>query len=174
VKTKIYQNFLQTSLGELCFAASDKGLCLLEFDNKKRISHHFNQIKKYQDFELIENKSNPIINLAQQQITDYLAKQNTTFNIPLDILGTDFQKKVWKELQNISYGSTRTYKEQAIATGDLKAIRAVANANGQNRISIIIPCHRVVGSNGSLTGYGGEIWRKKKLLDLESNQQKLF
>ena len=85
-----------------------------------------------------------------------------------------FQKNVWEELQNIAYGKTRTYKQQAIALGNLKAIRAVATANGQNRISIIIPCHRVIGSNGSLTGYGGEIWRKRYLLDLESSQNKLF
>jgi len=81
--------------------------------------------------------------------------------------GTDFQKSVWKILQEIPYGETRSYKQQAIALGNPKAIRAVASANGHNRISIIIPCHRVIGSDGSLTGYGGGLHRKKWLLDFE-------
>ncbi len=82
--------------------------------------------------------------------------------------GTDFQKKVWKALQEIPYGETRSYQQQAILVGDKKAVRAVARANGENRIAIVIPCHRVIGSNGSLTGYAGGLERKKFLLDLES------
>jgi methylated-DNA-[protein]-cysteine S-methyltransferase len=81
--------------------------------------------------------------------------------------GTDFQKKVWQKLTEIEFGNTKTYSEQSIALGDLKAIRAVASANGKNKLSIVIPCHRVVGKDGSLTGYAGDIWRKKWLLEHE-------
>ncbi|MBE7442065.1 MAG: methylated-DNA--[protein]-cysteine S-methyltransferase [Flavobacteriales bacterium] len=115
-----------------------------------------------------------IITTTKNQLTAYFLNQQTTFDVPLDLAGTEFQLKVWNELLKIPFGSTRTYKQQAIAVGNLKAIRAVATANGENRISIIIPCHRVIGSDGSLTGYGGGIWRKQKLLELETTQTKLF
>ena len=84
-------------------------------------------------------------------------------------MGTDFQKSVWEVLRKIPYGTTRSYQEQASILGNPKAVRAVANANGLNKISIIIPCHRVIGTNGTLTGYGGGIWRKQKLLELEKS-----
>ncbi len=96
------------------------------------------------------------------------------FTIPLDLIGTDFQKKVWNELIKIPFGETRSYKDQSIAVGDLLAIRAVANANGKNKIAIIVPCHRVIGSDGSLTGYAGGKKRKQFLLELESQQLNLF
>jgi O-6-methylguanine DNA methyltransferase len=89
------------------------------------------------------------------------------FDIPLEKDGPEFQEKVWDELLKIPYGKTRSYEEQAIAVGNKKAVRAVAKANGDNRIAIIIPCHRIIGKDGSLTGYGGGIWRKQYLLDLE-------
>ena len=146
---------------------------MLEFDNKKRIEHHLQEIIAHTNGEIKESSSN-IIDESIKQLESYFARQLTTFDLPINTIGTPFQRNVWKELQNIPYGKTRTYKEQAIALNNLKAIRAVASANGQNRISIIIPCHRVIGSNGGLTGYGGEIWRKKYLLDLESSQNKLF
>lgn len=146
---------------------------MLEFDNEKRINNHFNQFKKYWDVEIIEEETS-ITTTTKNQLTAYFSNQQTTFDVPLDLVGTEFQLKVWNELQRIPFGSTRSYKEQAIAVGNLKAIRAVATANGENRISIIIPCHRVIGSDGSLTGYGGGIWRKQKLLELETTQTKLF
>jgi len=90
-------------------------------------------------------------------------KKGTTFNLNLNPLGTVFQNNVWKELQKIPYATTTTYKEQSKKMGDMKAIRAVASANGKNSIWIIIPCHRVVGTDGSLTGYAGGLWRKKWL-----------
>lgn len=89
--------------------------------------------------------------------------------LSLDIVGTDFRKKVWNELLNISYGKTVSYKEQAVAMNNIKAIRAVASANGANKISIIIPCHRVIGSNGSLTGYAGGLHKKSWLLNFEKS-----
>ena len=110
------------------------------------------------------------------QLDEYFAGTRTEFNLKLNPQGTEFQQKVWKELLKIPFNKTRTYLEQTKAIGDVKAIRAVASANGKNPIWIVIPCHRVLGSDGSLTGYAGGIWRKKWLLDHENpvKQQSLF
>lgn len=111
-----------------------------------------------------------------KQLEDYFKGKRNYFDLKLNPQGTAFQKKVWEELLNIPFNTTRTYLEQSKALGDVKAIRAVASANGKNPIWIIIPCHRVIGSNGSLTGYAGGIWRKKWLLAHENpvKQQSLF
>ena len=111
-----------------------------------------------------------------KQLEDYFKGKRNNFDLKLNPQGTAFQKKVWEELLNIPFNTTRTYLEQSKALGDVKAIRAVASANGKNPIWIIIPCHRVIGSNGSLTGYAGGIWRKKWLLAHENpvKQQSLF
>ena len=110
------------------------------------------------------------------QLNQYFNGERTSFDLKLNPQGTNFQKKVWQELLNIPYNTTRTYLEQTKALGDVKAIRAVASANGKNPIWIVIPCHRVIGSDGSLTGYAGGIWRKKWLLAHENpvKQQSLF
>lgn len=110
------------------------------------------------------------------QLEEYFSGKRTEFDLKLNPKGTDFQKKVWKELLNIPFGKTRTYLEQTKKIGDPKAIRAVASANGKNPLWIVIPCHRIIGSDGSLTGYAGGVWRKKWLLEHESpvKQQTLF
>lgn len=110
------------------------------------------------------------------QLDEYFAGKRTDFDLQLNPQGTTFQQSVWNELLNIPFGRTRTYLEQTKQLGDVKAIRAVASANGKNPIWIVIPCHRVVGSDGSLTGYAGGVWRKKWLLEHESGakQQTLF
>lgn len=110
------------------------------------------------------------------QLEAYFKGERTEFNLKLNPQGTDFQKRVWNELLTIPYGKTRTYLEQTKKLGDVKAIRAVASANGKNPIWIIIPCHRVIGSDGALTGYAGGLWRKKWLLAHENpvKQQTLF
>ncbi|QXP63327.1 methylated-DNA--[protein]-cysteine S-methyltransferase [Polaribacter sp. HaHaR_3_91] len=110
------------------------------------------------------------------QLDQYFSGKRIDFDLKLNPQGTDFQKKVWNELLNIPFNKTRTYLEQSKSLGDVKAIRAVASANGKNPIWIIIPCHRVIGSDGSLTGYAGGIWRKKWLLAHENpvKQQSLF
>lgn len=111
-----------------------------------------------------------------RQLEEYFKGERTTFTLKLNPQGTDFQERVWAELLHIPFSKTRTYLEQSKALGDVKAIRAVASANGKNPIWIVIPCHRVIGSNGSLTGYAGGIWRKKWLLAHENpvKQQSLF
>ncbi len=110
------------------------------------------------------------------QLDEYFQKKRINFDLKLNPQGTDFQKKVWNELQQISFAKTTTYLNQSKKMGNVKAIRAIASANGKNPIWIIIPCHRVIGSDGSLTGYAGGIWRKKWLLEHESptNQTSLF
>ncbi|MDX1829552.1 MAG: methylated-DNA--[protein]-cysteine S-methyltransferase [Lutibacter sp.] len=127
--------------------------------------------------EEIETTEIPLpLKKCVQQLEEYFNGNRTVFDLKLNPQGTDFQKKVWNELLNIPYGKTRTYLEQTKKLGDIKAIRAVASANGKNPIWIIIPCHRVIGSDGSLTGYAGGIWRKKWLLEHENpvKQQTLF
>jgi methylated-DNA-[protein]-cysteine S-methyltransferase len=110
------------------------------------------------------------------QLEEYFKGKRASFGLTVNPKGTDFQKKVWKSLLRIPYGKTRSYLEQSKALGDIKAIRAVAAANGKNPLWIIVPCHRVIGSDGSLTGYAGGIWRKKWLLAHENpvKQQSLF
>lgn len=122
-----------------------------------------------------EKLANPLQECLTQ-LEEYFNKQRTEFSVKLNPKGTEFQQKVWKELLRIPFGKTRTYLEQTKNLGDVKAIRAVASANGKNPIWILIPCHRVLGSDGSLTGYAGGIWRKKWLLEHENGnlQQRLF
>jgi methylated-DNA-[protein]-cysteine S-methyltransferase len=117
-----------------------------------------------------------ILQDAVSQLNDYLDGKRNHFDLKLNPKGTDFQQKVWKALLGIPYGKTRTYLEQAKILGDVKAIRAVASANGKNPLWIVVPCHRVIGTDGSLTGYAGGLWRKKWLLEHENptTQQSLF
>lgn len=117
-----------------------------------------------------------VLKEATLQLNDYFEGKRTSFDCKLNPQGTDFQKRVWNALLDIPFGKTRTYLEQAKLLGDVKAIRAVASANGKNPLWIIVPCHRVIGSDGSLTGYAGGLWRKKWLLEHESPtpQQSLF
>ena len=113
---------------------------------------------------------------AIKQLQEYFDGKRKEFDLKIAPKGTEFQQRVWQELLNIPYGSTRTYLEQTKKLGDVKAIRAVASANGKNPLWIVVPCHRVIGSDGSLTGYAGGVWRKKWLLEHESStkQQSLF
>jgi len=117
-----------------------------------------------------------ILNDAVSQLNDYFEGKRNDFTFKLNPKGTEFQQKVWKALLEIPYGKTRTYLEQSKILGDVKAIRAVASANGKNPLWIVVPCHRVIGADGSLTGYAGGLWRKKWLLEHENptNQQSLF
>ena len=126
--------------------------------------------------KLLHSKTPVCLQDCVLQLDEYFSGKRIDFALKLNPQGTDFQKRVWEELLNIPYNKTRTYLEQSKALGDVKAIRAVASANGKNPIWIIIPCHRVIGSDGSLTGYAGGIWRKKWLLAHENpvKQQSLF
>lgn len=113
---------------------------------------------------------------AVTQLNDYFAKKRTDFSFKMNPKGTDFQQKVWQELLQIPFGKTMSYMDLSKKLGDVKAIRAVASANGKNPLWIVVPCHRVIGTDGSLTGYAGGLWRKKWLLEFESpvKQETLF
>jgi AraC family transcriptional regulator of adaptative response/methylated-DNA-[protein]-cysteine methyltransferase len=116
--------------------------------------------------------NNKHFDILESQLAEYFEGKRKEFSVPLVTPGSDFQNNVWVQLQTIKYGKTGSYKEQATSINKPEAVRAVANANGMNRISILIPCHRVIGTDGKLTGYGGGIWRKKWLLEFEEKHSK--
>lgn len=127
-----------------------------------------------EDIDLNHSQPSSLSNNAIRQVSEYFEGKRTTFDLPLQMTGTDFQKNVWRELCNIPYGETRTYKQIAIAIGNPKAVRAVGLANNKNPISIIVPCHRVIGSNGKLVGYAGGLDIKRWLLQLEQRSSDLI
>ncbi|WVD71273.1 methylated-DNA--[protein]-cysteine S-methyltransferase [Orbus wheelerorum] len=165
-KNIIYLNRIETPIGTMFAGATDDGLCLLEFTDRRMLETEFKHLIKRYNATLIRGE-NQHIKQTKLQLNEYFAGYRQDFTLKLDTKGTDFQKQVWQALIDIPYGSTRSYQEQASYIGNPKAVRAVANANGMNQISIIIPCHRVIGADGKLTGYGGGLWRKNWLLNLE-------
>lgn len=169
LKTKaiIYITQLETLLGCMFACATEEGICLLEFTDRGKLEPEFRAVAKLLNAVIMPGCNNHL-ELLNTELNEYFQGARKTFTLPLVTPGTAFQQLVWNELLKIPYGNTRTYKQQAIAIKNLPAIRAVANANGINRIPIIIPCHRVVGTNGKLTGYGSGLWRKRWLLDLEA------
>ncbi len=170
---------IDTPVGKMRIGASDEGICLFDFQYRKSIDTIMKRIETLSGQQFAEGE-HPHFKVLEQQIGEYFLGTRKEFDLPLNLVGTPFQKRVWEGLLTIPYGETRSYKQQSIFLGDEKAIRAVAGANGENGIAIIIPCHRVIGANGSLTGYGGGLHRKKWLLDHEwkhsgkSGQGELF
>jgi methylated-DNA-[protein]-cysteine S-methyltransferase len=160
-------SFLQNHrvpVGALKLVASDKGLAaiLWEHDDPKRVRLG----------ELAEDPVHPILVQAEQQLGEYFAGKRTAFSIKLDMVGTEFQKKVWEALLTIPFGETRTYADIAKHVGSPSAFRAVGAANGRNPVSIVAPCHRAIGSDGSLTGFAGGLDTKQFLLTLEGRREK--
>jgi AraC family transcriptional regulator of adaptative response/methylated-DNA-[protein]-cysteine methyltransferase len=162
----IHQKTIQTPLGEMIACAVDEGICLLEFTDRKNIEKQFKSLSKALNAEITE-KEHKHFKQLENELNEYFEGKRSSFEVPLFIKGTEFQEKVWQLLREIPMGEIRTYKQQSEKLGNLKAIRAVGTANGINKIAILIPCHRVIGSNGELVGYAGGIWRKQKLLELE-------
>lgn len=152
---------IETPVGFLEVSTSEKGLISVAFADKTKSG---------------DDPSTEVSREAIQQLTEYMAGQRQTFTVPLDLKGTEFQKKVWQELIKIPYGNTISYLELAKRLGDEKSIRAAASANGKNPIAIIVPCHRVIGLHGDLVGYAGGLHRKKWLLQHEGalDQLELF
>ncbi|MDR1633043.1 MAG: methylated-DNA--[protein]-cysteine S-methyltransferase [Dysgonamonadaceae bacterium] len=158
---------MDSPIGLLNVAATAEGICWLDFADKPTAGKRLESFAKMLNASISQD-NNIYINELEFQLKEYFEGKRKQFTVKLFIEGTPFQKKVWAALQAIPYGSTHSYKEQSAAIGMSKAVRAVANANGANPISIVVPCHRVIGSNGQLTGYGGGLWRKKFLLELET------
>jgi AraC family transcriptional regulator, regulatory protein of adaptative response / methylated-DNA-[protein]-cysteine methyltransferase len=162
----IITSIIKTPIGDMIGGATDEGVCLLEFSDRRMLPTEYKDLKRLLKTTVEEGENNHLIQL-RKELNEYFEGSRKDFSVSLVTPGSEFQKSVWKELMNIPYGTTRSYLEQSVAIGKPDSIRAVANANGMNRISIIIPCHRVIGSDGHLTGYGGGLIRKRWLLDHE-------
>jgi AraC family transcriptional regulator of adaptative response/methylated-DNA-[protein]-cysteine methyltransferase len=162
----IDQRRIETPLGQMIVGGTDEGICLLEFTDRKMLEKELKDLSKKWNAVIVEG-NNPHFKTVEKQLKEYFAGKRKNFDVKIFTPGSTFQQRVWQQLQTIPYGKTKSYKEQAIAVGNVKAVRAVAATNGMNRIAIVIPCHRVIGSNGHLTGYAAGLWRKKYLLDME-------
>ncbi|WP_213804666.1 methylated-DNA--[protein]-cysteine S-methyltransferase [Granulicella sp. dw_53] len=163
---KLVYKTMDSPVGELKIVASDKGLTaiLWENDNPRRVRLG----------ELVEDKKHPVLCETERQLKEYFDGKRRSFSLALDMRGTRFQNDVWEALLAIPFGETRSYGQLAKQLGNPKATRAVGAANGRNPISIIVPCHRVIGSSGKLTGFAGGLDTKARLLDLEAGNGELL
>ena len=154
---------MESPLGNILLEADDKGITIVQFSWAEGVA---------------KETSNVILNQCAKELSQYFNEKRMFFSVPLSLNGTDFQMRVWAELQNVPYGTTSTYLKMAQKLGDEKVIRAAASANGKNPIAIIVPCHRVIGTNGDLVGYAGGLDKKKWLLEhegaLNKDQLELF
>ena len=162
----IHIQYLNTCIGEVIMGSYCGQLCLLDYKHRKMRARIDKRITQGLNAQYIET-SDLVLEQTQQQLNEYLLAQRQEFDLPLLMVGSDFQQSVWRALLKVPYGATASYLELAEQIGNAKAVRAVANANGANAIGIIIPCHRIIGSNGALVGYAGGLEAKKKLLALE-------
>ncbi|EJL6393485.1 methylated-DNA--[protein]-cysteine S-methyltransferase [Vibrio navarrensis] len=155
-----YYTIAPSPLGEMTLQANDEGILGIWFTTQTTRPDDLGQ----------EDANHPVLGLALTQLNEYFLGKRTQFDLPIAAKGTAFQMQVWQALTTIPYGETWSYQELANAVGNPKAVRAVGLANGKNPVSIVVPCHRVIGKNGKLTGYAGGIERKQWLLERESNQ----
>jgi len=161
---RTYYSWFESPVGVLLLAGSEAGLKLVSFSARTRTK----------SVDADWHQDSAVFTDVVDQLKSYFAGERKAFDLPLVLEGTTFQKRVWTALQNIPYGETVSYKVLAERVGSPKAVRAVGAANGANPIPIIIPCHRVIGNDGSLTGFGGGLPLKKRLLELESRQMTLL
>ena len=173
----IQSRILPSPLGKIIACATEQGLCLLEFVGSKSVEREQQDLQRLLQRPLVIG-DNEHLQQTEAELGEYFSGCRTQFSVALHAPATPFQAAVWQALQTIPYGKTVSYQEQANRIGKPSAVRAVANANGANRVSIIIPCHRVIGSDGSLAGYAGDLQRKQWLLAHERgelpNSQDLF
>ncbi len=165
-EASVVVNRLLTPLGPMLVGATEKGLCLLEFTDRRMLETQCKCLVRHYGPSIVPGEHDLFPQL-DDELTRYFQGALKRFEIPLDVRGTDFQCAAWKELLAIPYGTTRSYEEQARRIGRPGAQRAIGKANGDNRIAVIIPCHRVIRADGTLSGYGGGLWRKQYLLDHE-------
>lgn len=165
-RTIIHISRILSPLGPMLAGATNAGICLLEFSDRRMLETQLARLQTRLNAEILPGGS-PYFEPLRAQLAEYFDGRRKKFDLSLLFAGTPFQERVWESLRAIPCGETRSYQQQAEAIGQPSAVRAVARANGDNRIAILIPCHRVIGKNGRLTGYGGGLWRKRYLLELE-------
>lgn len=167
MKQKVNIQYYDSPCGELVLASIGDELCLCDWNEMPCAERNKRRLVRLLGAEFDATTSH-VLEQTKQELDEYFSGKRKTFDIPLHPVGTDFQKQVWQALLEIPYGETRTYKEVALSVNNLKGVRAVAQAIGANGMSILIPCHRVIGTNHSLTGFAGGLEAKRKLLQLES------
>jgi O-6-methylguanine DNA methyltransferase len=163
----VYRDNIGSPLGMMIAGATAKGVCLLEWHDRGGIDRIKTRVEKRYKMPL-ERGDNKHLQQLERELNEYFAADRREFTLALDVHGTAFEDKVWEQLLAIPCGETRSYGQIAKAVGRPGASRAVGRANGANYVAIVIPCHRVIDSNGNLHGYGGGLWRKKRLLELEA------
>lgn len=157
---------IPTPLGPMLAGATSEGICFLEFTDRIRLEKELSDLRKLLNAVMLPGR-NRYSDQLENELSEYFEGERKTFSVPLHMPGSDFSQSAWKALLEIPYGETCSYKEQAERMDNPGAIRAIASANGRNRLAIIVPCHRVIGSDGSMTGYAAGIERKKWLLNFE-------
>ncbi len=159
-------SWVDTPIGPMIAGATDAGLCLLEFTDRRMLEHQFDVLQRRFKTGIVPGAHKYLAQL-ERELSEYFAGTRTAFDVPVHAPGSPFEERVWRALCEIPFGDTRSYEDVARAVGSPKGVRAVGRANGLNRIAIVIPCHRVVNKSGELGGYGGGLWRKRRLLHLE-------
>ena len=162
-------SWLESPVGPLVAGATDRGVCLLEFSDRRMLETQVERIRR--KLGPVLPGTHPLLEQLREELAQYFARERKDFTVPLVYPGTTFEVKVWDALRRIPFGETRSYEQLAWAVGTPRGQRAVGHANGQNPIAIVIPCHRVVNKDGKLGGYGGGLWRKQIMLDLERGEQ---
>jgi AraC family transcriptional regulator, regulatory protein of adaptative response / methylated-DNA-[protein]-cysteine methyltransferase len=157
---------IATPLGPMFAGATSEGVCLLEFTNRIRLEKEMKDLKHVLQADT-QSGRNAHLDQLEKELSEYFDGKRKIFSVLLHTPGTEFEKAVWMKLQEIPYGRTWSYKEQSVAMNNPKAIRAIAATNGRNRLAIVIPCHRVIGSDGTMTGYAAGVEKKKWLLNFE-------
>jgi AraC family transcriptional regulator of adaptative response/methylated-DNA-[protein]-cysteine methyltransferase len=172
-KERVVVTWIESPVGPLIAGATDDGVCLLEFSDRRMLETQLATLRRRVGDAVVPG-THKHLDALRKQLAEYFEGKRQDFDVPLVYPGSDFQVQVWNALRRIPYGETRSYEGIATAVGSPRAVRAVGTANGLNRIAIVIPCHRVVNKSGALGGYGGGLWRKQLLLDLERGQGSLY
>ena len=157
---------IETPLGPMLAAAGNDGVCQLEFADRRGLERSYAEMRKRFKLPVMPG-DNAVLRQLHSELDEYFGGKRKTFSVPMAVRGTPFQERVWRELQKIPFAHTASYEEIARKLGAAKSVRAVARANGSNRLYLLVPCHRVIAKDGSLSGYGGGVWRKRLLLEFE-------
>lgn len=166
---------LPSPMGDMIAGATENGVCFLEWQDRGGVDRIFARVtKRYKSTPIMDTTNNMHLGNLRVELAQYFEGKLRNFRVQIDVKGTPFETKVWEQLLNIPSGQTRSYAQIAQAIGKPQAVRAVGRANGANYLAIVIPCHRVITSEGTLGGYGGKVWRKKRLLNLESGADDLW